>query len=107
YTTLMVPFFYIWLIKKRAYQLPFLKYFIFFSPFVLVHLITGIKSPKDYIISFLLMLCLYITTLTFYYVFKNYRMNEIFEKAIRFNFGLTIIALIARPTPLRDIFWWT
>src|SRR5689334_21160958 len=105
YTTLLTPFFLIWLTRY-----PIIRYvgwfFVFIVPFVVIHFIDGV-SALYYLKSFILLFCVFVFCLTFYQflqVCKN--LGVIYRDLVLLNFVFTIVAIIAFFIPLlRPVFW--
>src|SRR5260221_1202705 len=85
YTTLLTPLFYVWLVLKGKKEI-LLKFFIFFTPFIIIHLINGVDT-FTYVKSTLLFLTVYIFCYTFYTLITSYReMEKIFRMLSITNF---------------------
>ncbi|HMK57531.1 MAG TPA: hypothetical protein VK462_00610 [Nitrososphaeraceae archaeon] len=104
YTTLLTPLFYGWLVLKGKGEILF-KFFVFFTPFIIIHLINGVDKFA-YVKSTLLFLTVYIFGFTFYTLITSYLETEkIFRKLLITNFILTVIALLFVFTRYRFLFW--
>jgi len=106
YTTLLTPFFYIILIFKGKANI-ILWFFIFFSPFAIVHFILG-TDVFAYIKSTVMLLTVYIFCYITYLFIKNYQhLETIFYQLLITNFVLTLIAWAFYFTALNSFFWTT
>jgi hypothetical protein len=108
YTTLLTPFFYIWMVLKGR-RLIILKFFLFATPFILNHILNGVDL-KVYLRSLVLILSVYIFSYAFYTLLsKGTKLENIFRKITLTNFVLTLVALLFLITPYRSILWsdWT
>jgi hypothetical protein len=104
YTILLTPLFYVWLVLKGKKEI-LLKFFVFFAPFIVVHLINGLDL-FTFVKSTLLFLTVYIFCYAFYTLISSYHeMEGIFRKLLISNFTLTIIALLFLFTPYSHLFW--
>lgn len=93
YTSLLAPFFILWIIKNKKASL--LVWFIVLTlPFTFIHLINGVVIPV-YIKSYALLFTVFVFCTCFYiYLSKSNSIAEIFKQIIIWNFFLTIIAVI-------------
>src|SRR5437763_3389862 len=105
YTTLLTPFFLIWLARY-----PIIRhvgwYFVFVTPFVIIHFIHGV-SPFYYLTSFTLFFCVFVFCLTFYQFLQVCKsLGSIYRDLVVLSFIFTIVAIIAFFIPFfRPIFW--
>jgi hypothetical protein len=105
YTSLLSPFIYIWLYLKGRRWLT-AKFLLVMSPFILAHLVLGIKDPLEYLRTLLHWWTVYVTVYAFCWALsKCGSIDRLFEQLILLNFSTTILALIFFPTPLRPLFW--
>src|SRR5260221_1923938 len=104
YTTLLTPLFYVWLVLKGKKEI-LLKFFVFFTPFAIIHLINGVDK-FTFVKSTLLFISVYIFCYAFYtLITSNLDMERIFRKLLVTNFILTVVALLFVLTPYRFLFW--
>lgn len=104
YTTLLAPFFFIWLHNKGKRYLV-TKYVLTLLPFVIIHLKNGVDT-FSYVKSFILLFTTYLTVYAFYVLVKqkNY-LEDWFKKVTILNTIFTGIALIFFFTPYITTFW--
>jgi len=104
YTILLTPLFYIWLVLKGKKEI-LLKFFVFFTPFAIIHFINGVDK-FTFVKSTLLFITVYIFCYAFYTLITSNRdMEGIFRKLLVTNFILTVVALLFVLTPYRFLFW--
>lgn len=104
YTIILTPLFYFWIITNGKKNI-LIKFFVFASPFIIVHLINRVDS-FFYWRSVALFLTVYIFCMAFYtFVSKHNDVERVFRKLLKFNFILTIIALVCVYTEYHSIFW--
>jgi hypothetical protein len=105
YTSLLAPFFYIWVLLKRKNE-PALPFIACMLPFLIAHLFFIGVDEKQYAITMLNLLAVYIFGQAFYTWLKTDPDKEKTLKSILvLNFIVCIIATLFYLTPLRDIFW--
>ncbi len=104
YTTLLTPFFYLWMIRRGA-KLVIFKFLVATLPFVLIHLWLGVEVYY-YFRSYILFFTFYIFCYAFWYMTRFYRhFGFLFSAIVWSNFALTLLALVILFTPFWDIFW--
>ena len=105
YTSLLAPFFYVWMLltRKRDVVLPFL---ILLLPFIFVHLFFIGVDRESYFISLLNLLAVYISCQAIYTFFKVYPDPEkIFRNILVINFVLCLGAVVIFFTPWYETLW--
>ena len=108
YTTLLTPFFYIWMVLKGK-RLIIFRFFLFALPFIIIHLINGV-NVEVYVTSLLLVISVYIFAYTFYTLISiGTKLEGVFKKIAIVNLILTFVAIASLTTPYREVFWldWT
>jgi len=105
YTSLLAPFFYIWIliVRKKEIVLPFIAILL---PFIIIHITIVEPEIKTYAISLLNLLLVYIfcqAVYTFLYVCND--IEKIFQKILVINFILCLIAIPLYFTPYFPIVW--
>ncbi|MEP7374664.1 MAG: hypothetical protein ABI675_14815 [Chitinophagaceae bacterium] len=105
YTSLLAPFFYIWILftRKKEILLPFIAILL---PFIIVHVAITEVEIKPYAISLLNLLLVYIfcqAVYTFLNVCKD--TGEIFKTILVVNFILCLISIPLYFTPWFSIVW--
>jgi hypothetical protein len=104
YTTLLTPFFYVWLLLKGKNHILF-KFLAVAVPFMIAHLVNGVRIV-DYLRTLVVLFSVYVFTYTVYVFVNRYdRLDHIFRQLLVTNFILCLIAIAAFFTPLRDLFW--
>lgn len=105
YTSIFAPIFYLWLRKKGEKWIIY-KFLIFFSPFILVHLVLGVVDIFMYVRSFLLFMSIYITIYAAAVSLQNTsKLGKIFDKIIISNLIITGLALLLLKTPYINLMW--
>lgn len=105
YTTILTPVFLLWL-----YKYPSLKYiwyyFLWMTPFVIVHFLDGVVT-RSYVISFFLLFSVYVFAVTFHRFLKECNsLRSIYKNILLINSVFLIIALIALVVPsMTHAFW--
>src|SRR5262249_45957937 len=105
YTTLLAPFFYVWiiLVRKKEMLLPFL---LLLLPFICIHLYFVGVDRQSYFISLINLIAVYISCQAAYTFFKICPDPEkIFRKLLVINFILCIVAIILFFTPWDEVLW--
>ena len=105
YTTLLTPFFIVWLFKYPSF-----KYLaVFFGitvPFMIVHFINGV----DYMVyfkSYLLFFSVYVFCLTFYqFLLVQSSLDALFWNITVLNICFVVLALFILITPYYDLMWY-
>jgi hypothetical protein len=104
YTTLLTPFFYIWVVRKTGSE-PILPFLLLLTPFIIAHMVVGVDLPT-YLISFLNITCIYIFCCAFYLFLRSGTdIGSIFKRLLFINFFLCLIAIPFYFTPLYNLFW--
>lgn len=93
YTSLLAPFFMLWMIKKNKVSLLF--WFIAVSlPFIIIQLANGVVLPT-YIKSYTLLFTVFVFCCCFYiFLSSTNNINQIFKQLVIWNFLFTIVAVI-------------
>jgi hypothetical protein len=106
YTTLLTPFFLIWLYKYRSFNYLWL-FFLISAPFALVHFIKGVDI-LSYLKSYILLFTVYVFALCFYqYLRISDSLPSIFKNLVLINFFLVLFALVMFfIPPLKDLVWY-
>lgn len=105
YTTLLAPFFYIWVLLKRKKEvlLPFVTILL---PFIIIHIFIIGVNLSSYTVSILNIILVYLFAQAFYTLLKVHPDPErIFRKLLVFNFILCLIGIVFYFTPYIDLFW--
>ena len=105
YTTLLGPFFYIWVLLKRKKEilLPFTAVLL---PFMIMHIFVIGVDLKSYFLSFLNITLVYFFCQAVYTFLKICPDPEkIFRKLLIINSILCVAALVFYLTPYHDLFW--
>lgn len=108
YTTLLTPFFYIWMVLKGK-RLIIFRFFLFALPFIIIHLVNGVDL-KVYVTSLLLIISVYIFGYALYtLISKGATLEGVFKKIAVVNLILTFVAIALLTTPYREVLWlnWT
>lgn len=104
YTSLLAPFFYLWLLMKKQ-QFVLLKFFGALSIFALPQLMNGVEVGS-FLMSTAIALTVYLTGYAFYVGIKCLRdPHPIFEQIIHLNFGLSCLGLLFKVTPFAGLMW--
>ncbi|HEY6064466.1 MAG TPA: hypothetical protein VIV35_12695, partial [Chitinophagaceae bacterium] len=105
YTALLAPFFYAWILfrRKKELLLPFIAVFL---PFVIAHFwIVGVNS-KEYVITLLNIMAIYIFGQAFYTWLKlDTEKEKVFKTLLVINIILCLIGIVVYFTPASGIFW--
>lgn len=106
YTTLLTPFFIIWLLKYPSIRYIWI-FFLVSVPFMIIHLEQGVDVAV-YFKSYLLLLSVYIFCVAFYqFLHLCTSLRALFKDVVIVNILLVFIAAICFfITPLRDIMWY-
>ena len=106
YTTILAPFFIVWLYKHHAAR-EILYFFPFMLPFAIVHSINGVNE-YFYVRSFFLLLATYIFVLAFRQFLKLcHSLRTLYKNILLINAVLVVVALIALLIPyLTSTFWY-
>ena len=105
YTTLLAPFFYVWilLVRKKDVLLPF---FAFLLPFFLLHWFVIGVDRASYVISLLNLSGVYIFCQAVYTFLKVAKDPErVFRKILIINFIFCLVGIFFFFTPWDDLFW--
>ena len=106
YTTLLSPFFYLWLLKNQRRWIV-TRFVLCSLPFVAIHMINGVFLGS-YITSYMLIMAVYIVAYAFYIaVSRCDTIGTFFIKIIYFNFLFALLAIPFRGTPISDLLWWS
>ncbi|HUR12091.1 MAG TPA: hypothetical protein VM012_12005 [Flavitalea sp.] len=107
YTTLLTPFFIVWLYNQR-FMKPFPWFFFITIVYACIHLIIGVELTF-YIISYILFFCVFVFCCTFYQFTRICSsLRDIFRQLLILNFLLLIPAVIAFFIPdVKGVFWMT
>jgi hypothetical protein len=106
YTSLMAPFFLIWLWKYPTFRA--LSYFFYLTiPLFIIHCYNGIPDGLFYMKSYVLALSVYIFCMALYQYLENcHTLRIIFRKLLVLNMFLTVVAVaFLFVPPMRKIFW--
>ncbi|MBI5858351.1 MAG: hypothetical protein HZB42_11975 [Sphingobacteriales bacterium] len=105
YTSLLAPFFYIWVLIKRKNE-PALPFIAVFLPFFIAHLFFVGVDEKQYAISLLNLLAVYIFGQAFYTWLKtDHNKEKILTTLLIINTVLCLIAIVFYFTPFYSWFW--
>ncbi|HEX2548555.1 MAG TPA: hypothetical protein VHM20_01915 [Gammaproteobacteria bacterium] len=107
YTTLLTPFFFLWLYKKEIF--PAISYFFLFSlPFLVIHFVSGVEI-LPYIKSYLLLFSVFIFCMAFFQFLKECQtLTLIYKDILIINIFFVFIAIIALFIPfLKNSFWYS
>jgi hypothetical protein len=104
YTALLSPLFYVWVVASRRQEVLW-PYFLFLTPFVIIHWCLGVDT-KSYFISILNMTLVYIFCQTVYtFLQKCDRPGKIFQQLLVLNFIFCLIAIALFFTPYNIWVW--
>lgn len=104
-TSILSPFFYIWLLrKKRRFVME--PFFLVLFPFAVVHFYDGGINWKDYLVSTLLLLSIYITVYAFAVRLPEIRsIDRLVRGIIWINLMLAFVGLAIRFTKWHIFMW--
>ena len=105
YTSLLAPFFYIWIIRtrKREVLLPFIAVLV---PFMVMHLLVVRAELNSYLVSLLNLVLVYIFCQTAYsFLLVCQDVEKIFRWILFINFVLCIVAIPFYFTEYFSLFW--
>lgn len=105
YTSLLAPFFYIWVImvRRKEVLLPFIATLV---PFITFHILFADVDLGSYLVSFLNLLLVYVfcqAVYTFLLVCRD--IEKIFRWVLVINFILCVVAIPLYFTPCFPVFW--
>lgn len=104
YTSVLVPFFYLWLLKNGV-RFILARYFIALTPFAVFHVKNGVVA-KDYVVSSLLLLTIYVSGYAIYFGVKRIKqLDQRFLTVIYLNFAMAVLALLLKNTPYAGLMW--
>lgn len=104
YTALLSPLFYVWVLASRRQEVLW-PYFLFLTPFAIIHWCLGIDT-KSYFISILNMTLVYIFCQTvFTFLQKCDKPGKIFQQLLVINFVFCLVAMALFFTPLHIWVW--
>ncbi len=106
YTTILTPFFLIWLYKFPSFK--YIGYFLLIMlPFVVIHYFNGINI-NYYIRSFILLFSVYVFSVTVYQFLKECKsIRTLYKNLLVINTLFVILALLALTLPeLKAQFWY-
>ena len=105
-TSILSPLFYFWLLMRRR-TLVLETFFLALLPFALANMHDGIVW-RDFIVSSLLMLTIYVTVYAFAVAIAYLRcIDQLFRSIIWINFWLALVGLVVRFTPWYPYMWQT
>jgi len=106
YTTILSPFFYLWLVKNR-YKFVATRFLLFSLPFVVIHLSQGVNY-RTYVVSYLYIMSIYFVVYAFYVAVVNCRnIGKMLEHIIIVNFIISCFALIIINSEFSELLWWS
>lgn len=104
-TSILSPIFYVWLLRKRK-SFVLARFVLFFSPFALINYFDGGIDLRDYIVSFLLLLTVYVTVYAFAVRLHEMRsLDQLVRPLIWINFALACVGLVIRFTHWYAYMW--
>jgi hypothetical protein len=105
-TSVLSPIFYIWLLRKRK-RFVLGPFFLLVAPFTLVHSIDGGIHWRDYTVSFLLLLTVYVTAYAFAVRLHELpcSLGRLVRPLIWINFAVACVGLLVRFTPWYTYMW--
>jgi hypothetical protein len=107
YTTLLTPFFLIWLLRYPTIK--YIGYFFLFTiPLGFIHWSNGIEDYPYYFKSYFAIFAVFVFCIAFYQYLENcHTLRTIFRKILIFNAVMTVLSLLILffVPPLRDVFW--
>ncbi len=107
YTTILCPFFYMWLYQKGQRWI-ISKFLVFFTPFILMHLILGVTDNFMYSRSLILFMSVYITIYAAAIALRSTsNLDKIFNQIILINLAFVFLAILLFKTPYADLMWTT
>lgn len=106
YTTLLTPLFLLWLYRFRSFRYIYI-FFGFFIPFLIAHLVTGVR-PLPYIRSSMLLFSVFVFAVAVYQFLNECNsLRVIYRDILLLNAAMVILALVVIPIgPVRNIFWY-
>jgi hypothetical protein len=105
YTALLGPFFYIWVLLKRKYDV-FLPFISLFLPFIIVQVFIAGVDLSSYSVSLLNITMIYFFCQAVYTFLKSPADHEkILKRLLIINFIFCLVALAFYFTPFYDLFW--
>lgn len=105
YTSLLAPFFYVWVLLKRK-QEPVLPFIVCLLPFLIAHLVFVGVNETQYTITMLNLVAVYIFGQAFYTWLKTDANKEkLLRQLLELNFVLCLVAIVFYFTPLCPVFW--
>jgi hypothetical protein len=104
-TSMLSPFFYIWLLRKRK-RFVIEPFFIFLAPFAIASYFNGNIVLKDYIVSTLMDLTAYMTVYAFAVKLVEIRdLDRLLRTIIWINFAEACVGLVVRFTSFERYMW--
>jgi hypothetical protein len=107
YTTLLTPFFLIWLYSYRSFQS--LGYFFLLTiPLGIIHWVNGIENYPFYFKSYFACFAVFVFGVAFYQYLENcHTLRTIYRKILIVNAVMTVLSLVILlcVPPLRRVFW--
>ncbi|HET9278028.1 MAG TPA: hypothetical protein VFN95_07565 [Flavitalea sp.] len=105
YTTILTPIFIVWLYRYPTFS-SIWYFFLWMTPFVIVHFIEGVVT-RSYAISFFLLFSVYVFALTFHRFLKECNsLRTIYKNILLINSLFVIMAIAALAIPsLTNVFW--
>lgn len=105
YTTILTPIFIVWLYRYPTFNYIW-YFFLWMTPFVIVHFIEGVGS-RSYAISFFLLFSVYVFGLTFHRFLKECNsLRSIYKNILLINSLFVIMALAALAIPSLTYAFW-
>jgi hypothetical protein len=106
YTTLLTPFFLVWLYRTPAFNLLWI-FFLVSIPFALIHFINGVEIIS-YLKSYLLAFTVYVFAVAFYQFLRSCNsLGEIYKDIVIVNFFFLLMAIVFFFIPgLRELVWY-
>jgi hypothetical protein len=105
YTTILSPFFFIWLYLKGHRWLT-TRFLLALLPFVLAQMALGISAPFYFVQSTLLLWTVFVTVYALFWALKNSSgIERLFDQLIFLNLCVAMFALAALFTPLKLTLW--
>ncbi|HUB62365.1 MAG TPA: hypothetical protein VL978_16740 [Puia sp.] len=107
YTTLLTPFFLLWLYRFPSFRNIYV-FFLFFIPFLIAHLIIGVRL-LPYFRSSVLLFSVFVFALAVYQFLDSCTsLRVIFRNILIFNGVMVIFAVLVIPVhSLRDLLWYS
>lgn len=105
YTSLLAPFFYIWILLKRKEE-PVFPFIAFFLPFLIAHIAVVGVNVQQYSVTMANLLAVYIFGQAFYTWLKtDSRKEKVLRSVLFINTALCLLAVILYFTPLKNLVW--